>query len=80
MTELLFPEHREPSGVAGTARGVLTRWLAEDGGHVLVGQRVVEIRRGADTVCVRALATGTLWHQAREGEVLDPGAPVALVE
>lgn len=80
MTELLFPARREQRGAAGPARGLLARWLVADGGHVRTGQRVAEIRRGDTVAAVCAPATGTLWHQAVAGEVLDPGTPVGLVE
>ncbi len=78
MTELLFPE----SGAAGPvpARGVLARWLAVDGGRVSAGLRLAEVRRGESTGYVRAPATGTLWHLAREGEVFAPGSPIGVID
>ncbi|MCI2416152.1 hypothetical protein MOQ72_01845 [Saccharopolyspora sp. K220] len=85
MTELHFPElARQPTGCA-PARGVLVCWLAADGSRVHVGDRLAEVRVADDhfgrTVgWVSALATGTLWHQVRPGEVLTAGAVVGLID
>ena len=88
MTELYFPEMRRPQNIPGSyertgTRGVLTCWLAADGSVVRVGERLAEVRMlGGDGSVgwVAALASGTLWHQAREGEVFNPGAVVGLIE
>lgn len=86
MTELLFPELRHDAPARpgtlprGVARGVLSHWLVADGGRVRGGQRVAEVRTPEATGWVTALAPGTLWHQAAEGEVLMVGIVVALVE
>ncbi|MER7015952.1 biotin attachment protein [Saccharopolyspora sp. NPDC000359] len=81
MTELVFPAlGRRPAGRA-PMRGVLVRWLAADGSAVHVGDRLAEVRAaGGDVGWVRALATGTLWHQVRAGEVLSAGAVVGLID
>lgn len=78
MTELCFPR-RDPRAMT---RGVVTRWLVEEGGRVQVGQRLAEVRwlGGGPAEWIPALATGTLWRQVREGEVLTPGAVVGLIE
>jgi hypothetical protein len=85
MTELLFPEMRPNPQDDGPARGVLISWLAADGSRVRVGERLAEVRTDGDcaeraTAWVSALATGTLWHQARPGEVLTAGAVVGLID
>src|SRR5690606_22987356 len=85
MTELLFPELRRDPQEAGLARGVLMRWLADDGSPVQVGDRLAQVRlegeaTGRTVGWVSALATGTLWHQVRPGEVLIPGAVVGLID
>lgn len=81
MTELLFPVlGRRPAG-RSPVRGVLVRWLAADGSTVHVGDRLAEVRAAGDLVgWVPALATGTLWHQVRAGEVLSAGAVVGLID
>jgi pyruvate/2-oxoglutarate dehydrogenase complex dihydrolipoamide acyltransferase (E2) component len=78
VTELCFPGG-DPRAAAG---GVVARWLVEEGGRVQVGQRLAEVRwlGGGSTDWIPALATGTLWRQVREGEVLIPGAVVGLIE
>jgi hypothetical protein len=88
VTDLFFPEprpdqYRVESRVPPrtNARGVLTSWLAPDGSQVRVGQRVAAVRMlDAGAGWVSALATGTLWHQVREGEVLTSGVVVGLIE
>ena len=78
MTELVFPDlRRNPHGVV---RGVLASWLAPDGSMVHTGQPLAEIRMAELADRVPALATGTLWHQAEEGEVMLPGCVIGLIE
>jgi hypothetical protein len=94
MTELHFPSlgcrpdlvesDRRPPAREPT-RGVLVRWLAADGSRVRVGDRLAEVRVAGDCFgrtigWVSALATGTLWHQVRPGEVLTAGAVVGLID
>lgn len=59
---------------------MLTCWLAADGSRVRVGDRLAEVRMAGAAGWVSALATGTLWHQVEEGEVLAPGSVVGLIE
>jgi hypothetical protein len=90
VTDLFFPEPRRNQYSAESrvpprtnARGVLTSWRAPDGSQVRVGQRVAAVRMledDAEAGWVSALATGTLWHQVREGEVLTSGVVVGLIE
>jgi hypothetical protein len=85
LTDLFFPELRRNPGERGAACGVLTCWLAADGSWVRVGQRLAEVRMVGpcpDELAwwVSALATGTLWHQARAGDVLTAGSIVGLIE
>jgi hypothetical protein len=83
MTELHFPELGRRSAGRVPGRGVLVCWLAADGSRVHVGDRLAEVRAagdGVDVGWVSALATGTLWHQARPGEVLRAGAVVGLID
>lgn len=85
MTEVHFPELRRQRAGHGRARGVLVCWLVSDGSRVHVGDRVAEVQV-ADDCCgttigwVSALATGTLWHQVRPGEVLTAGVVVGLID
>ncbi|MGW5644051.1 hypothetical protein ACWEV3_02800 [Saccharopolyspora sp. NPDC003752] len=85
MTEVHFPELGRRQAGRDPARGVLVCWLVADGSRVRVGDRLAEIRVGGDrcgrTVgWVSALATGTLWHQVRPGEVLTAGVVVGLID
>lgn len=85
MTEVHFPELRRQQSGRGPARGVLVCWLVEDGSRVRVGDRVAEVRAAGDSCgrtigWVSALATGTLWHQVRPGEVLTAGVVVGLID
>ena len=76
LTELVFPEFRD----RGAQRGILAGWLAADGSSVRVGDRLARVQVDGTDAEVRALATGTLWHQAEPGEVLSPGAVVGLID
>lgn len=80
MAELFFPELRSNPAVRGAPRGVLVAWLAAHGAPVRVGERLAEVRAGDSTGWVCALATGTLWHQVRPGEVVSVGSVIGLIE
>lgn len=83
MTDLLFPGLVSDAGCHGSAvasHGVLACWLVADGSRVQVDQPVAEVRVRATTGLIRALATGTLWHQCPAGETLMAGVPVAVIE
>lgn len=80
MTDLHFPEMRGNPAARGARSGVLASWLAADGSRVCVGQRLAEVRLAGAAGWVSALATGTLWHQVEEGEVLAVGSVVGLIE
>lgn len=78
MTDLHLPGER-----AGPARWRLVHWLASDGSRVRAGQPLAELRPAeVDGAAIRlsALATGTLWHQVRPGEVLHVGQVVGLID
>ncbi|MEV6227220.1 hypothetical protein AB0L88_04925 [Saccharopolyspora shandongensis] len=85
MTEVHFPEFGRRQAGRAPARGVLVCWLVADGSRVRVGDRLAEVRVGGDCCArtvgwVSALATGTLWHQVRPGEVLTAGVVVGLID
>ncbi|MEV4649440.1 lipoyl domain-containing protein [Saccharopolyspora sp. NPDC049357] len=78
MTDLHLPGER-----TGPARWRLVRWLASDGSGVRAGQPLAELRPAeTDGAAIRvsALATGTLWHQVKRGEVLHVGQVIGLIE
>lgn len=78
MTDLHLPGERR-----GPARWRVVRWLAPDGSRVRAGQPLAELRP-AETdgavIQVCALATGTVWHQVRPGEVLNVGQVIGLID
>lgn len=78
MTDLHLPGERR-----GPDRWRVVRWLAPDGSRVRAGEPLAELRpaeaEGA-AIRVRALATGTLWHQVRAGEVLTVGQVLGLID
>lgn len=78
MTDLHLPGERR-----GPVRWRVVRWLAPDGSRVRARQPLAELRP-ADTadaaIQVCALATGTLWHQVRPGEVLTVGQVIGLID
>ncbi|SFT09165.1 biotin/lipoyl-containing protein [Saccharopolyspora flava] len=78
MTDLHLPGARP-----GPDRWVVVRWLVPDGSRVRAGQPLAELRPAeadAPGIRVRALATGTVWHQVRAGEVLSVGQVLGLID
>ncbi|GAB3059988.1 biotin/lipoyl-containing protein [Sediminivirga luteola] len=60
--------------------GDLVEWLATDGDTVTQGQTVAQIETSKVVVDVESPAAGTLRHRAEEGDVVELGQVIAVVE
>lgn len=60
--------------------GDLVEWLATDGDTVTQGQAVAQIETSKVVVDVESPAAGTLRHRAEEGDVVELGQVIAIVE
>lgn len=60
--------------------GDLVEWLATDGDTVTQGQAVAQIETSKVVVDVESPGAGTLRHRAEEGDVVELGQVIAIVE
>jgi len=69
-----------PSVGESVASGVLARWVVADGASVARDDIVAELETDKVTLEVRAPEAGTLRHRAKQGDTVNVGAIVAVVE
>ncbi|MGH3438211.1 MAG: biotin/lipoyl-containing protein [Sciscionella sp.] len=77
MIEIVFPLLDEE---APEAQGVVSTWFVDDGSQVSAGTLLAEVQVTKIADEITAPTTGVLHQKAAEGEVVDQGAVVAVIE